>query len=136
MDEDDIFARPPRRSVPLPPHQTCAVCGLRSDAIVCAMCIEHTASSIVWLEKLPALSMKEHQALDMLRRSQPLTRDDMVQQLTRYQARRAAATMPGGSRPYGWWKRHQTHLSIPEMSHADIVGDAERMAKRMGDELD
>ncbi len=72
-ENDDLFARPPRRSIPLPPRQTCAVCGLRSDAIVCEMCNQHTASSIVWLEKLPALSMKEQQALSMLRGSQPLT---------------------------------------------------------------
>ena len=66
-ENDDIFARPPRRSIPLPPRQTCAVCGLRSDAIVCEMCNQHTAASIVWLEKLPALSKTEQQALALLR---------------------------------------------------------------------
>ncbi len=72
MDEtDDLFARPPRRSIPLPPRQTCAVCGLGSSTLVCDMCIEHTASSIVWLEKLPTLSMKEQQALDQLHATQP-----------------------------------------------------------------
>ena len=70
-ENDDLFARPPRRSIPLPPRQTCAVCGLGSSALVCEMCIEHTASSIVWLEKLPTLSMKEQQALDQLHATQP-----------------------------------------------------------------
>ena len=140
--DDDIFARPPRRSIPLPPRQTCAVCGLRSESIVCAMCIEHTASSIVWLEKLPALSMKEQQALDMLRGmarwpvapAAPL--NEMELQVARYQDRRTAATMADGSRPYGWWKRYHARLGIPEMTHADIVRDAARVAKLMDSDPD
>ena len=73
MEEDDIFARPPRRSVPPPSPKTCAVCGLRSHGLVCAMCLEHKAESITWLEKLPALSAAEQRALDELRDKPPLT---------------------------------------------------------------
>ena len=70
MDEDDIFARPPRRSVPPPAPQTCSVCGLRSHGLVCAMCLDTPAASITWLEKLPSLSLKEQQALVELKQRQ------------------------------------------------------------------
>lgn len=70
MSEDDIFARPPRRSTPPPAPQTCAVCGLRSHGLVCAMCLDTPAASITWLEKLPSLSLKEQQALVELKARQ------------------------------------------------------------------
>ena len=62
--------------------------------------------------------------------------NEMARQVARYQAHRAAATMPDGARSYGWWKRYQTHLSIAEMAHADIVKDAARTAKQMDSETD
>ena len=73
MEDDDIFARPPRRSIPPPAPKTCAVCGLRSHGLVCAMCLEHKAESITWLEKLPSRSAGEQRALDELRDKPPLT---------------------------------------------------------------
>lgn len=62
--------------------------------------------------------------------------ETMKDQLARYHARRLAATLPDGSRPYGWWKCYQETMSIPEVSQADIERDAARMAKDVTNEHD
>lgn len=62
--------------------------------------------------------------------------DDIAAQLARYHERRAAMTLPDGTRPCAWWKRYQTHLSIPEVSQADIEKDAARLAKMQAEVTD
>lgn len=64
---DDLFARPPRRTPPPPKRLACAVCGLRSDVLICKECALDTEASIRWLEQLPRDSRVE-KALDQLRR--------------------------------------------------------------------
>lgn len=59
----------------------------------------------------------------------------MEEQIKRHRARRAAATMSDGSRPYGWWKRYQTHLSVHEVSQDDIERDAARIANQQVEDL-
>ena len=54
----------------------------------------------------------------------------MNDQLTHYITRRSACTLPDGTRPYAWWKRHQRRISEAKtISDAEIRKDAERMAK-------
>jgi hypothetical protein len=54
----------------------------------------------------------------------------MNDQLERYKARRAACTLPDGTRPYGWWKRYQRRIGGAKMiSEAELRRDAERIAK-------
>jgi hypothetical protein len=54
----------------------------------------------------------------------------MRDQLVRYQARRAAATMPDGRRPYGWWKLYQRSLTaVGELNAAELAKDAAKVAK-------
>lgn len=56
--------------------------------------------------------------------------DDMQAQLARYQARRAAAMMPDGRRPCGWWKFYQRSLTVVgELNAADLAKDAAKVAK-------
>jgi len=64
---DDLFARPPRRTPAPPPRVACAVCGLRSDVLICKECALNTEASIKWLERLPATERVKI-ALEQLRR--------------------------------------------------------------------
>lgn len=60
----------------------------------------------------------------------------MNNQLARYFERRAACTLPDGTRPYGWWKRYQQRIGGDKtLSEAEIRRDAARMAKAQTDLL-
>lgn len=56
----------PRRTQPPPKRMACAVCGLRSDVLVCKECALDTVASIRWLEQLPRDERVE-KALEVLR---------------------------------------------------------------------
>jgi hypothetical protein len=44
--------------------------------------------------------------------------------------RAAAATMPDGRRPYGWWKLYQRSLTaVGELNAAELAKDAAKVAK-------
>ena len=47
-------------------RQSCAVCGLRAEALVCAMCMLRPKTSIAWLERLPQ-GERVTKALEVLR---------------------------------------------------------------------
>lgn len=64
-----------------------------------------------------------------------MSMNEMEAQLARHRARREAMTLPDGSRPYGWWKRYQVHMSIPEVSQEDIERDAARIARFQNEAL-
>lgn len=54
----------------------------------------------------------------------------MNDQSTRYTQRRAACTLPDGTRPYAWWKMYQQRIGGAKMiSEAELRRDAERLAK-------
>lgn len=60
----------------------------------------------------------------------------MNDQVERYTARRAACTLPDGTRPYAWWKRYQQRISSAKMiTEAEIRRDAARLAKAQADVL-
>lgn len=66
-NNDDLFTRPPRRTPPPPKRLACAVCGLRSDVLICKECALDTVASIRWLETLPQ-DDRVAKALDVLRK--------------------------------------------------------------------
>lgn len=61
MTDDDLFARPPRsarraiKPLILPKNQSCAVCNLRTDVLICRECADDPQSLArvnLWLSKL------------------------------------------------------------------------------------
>lgn len=61
---------------------------------------------------------------------------DANDQLKRYKQRRAACTLPDGTRPCGWWKMYQRRIGGAKMiTEAEIRRDAERLAKAQAELL-
>lgn len=57
--------------------------------------------------------------------------------LQRHQLRRAANTLPDGSRPYAWWMRYRKdYRDMATMTDADIQRDAARAAKVMDEMIE
>ena len=68
MTDDDLFATPPRRSISIPARrQSCVVCNLRADCLICKECALRPKTSIAWLERLPS-SERVEKGLELLRR--------------------------------------------------------------------
>ena len=53
FDRTHRRALAPVGSVSLVKRQSCAVCGLRADCLICKECAQQPEASIKWLEKLP-----------------------------------------------------------------------------------
>ncbi len=68
LDFDRTHHRAPRPvgSASLVKRQSCAVCGLRADCLICKECTLDIEASIKWLERLPQ-GDRVTRALELLR---------------------------------------------------------------------